>query len=180
MQYVKIPDGEMNNFSKDTLDKIESETNCNINVNQEDGNLSVSHKNSVVEFDTKNMMEAISLGFSFEKARELVGSSTQRLDTVDIKKRTRNEKEYHRQKGRVIGENGKCKRVIHDLTDANIVITGHKVGLLGELNDVLKAKKAVNDIISGRPHSNVYAELERYKRNKNQSMMAPETDWNGN
>lgn len=167
MQYLKVPDDSTSFFKKETLSKLSDETGADIQFNEEDQNIQVEHAESVKEIDVLNVLKAIFMGFSYTVAINLFREPMTRFELINIKDKTRNYKEFKRQKGRVIGENGKAKRVMSDLTDASIEVHNDKVGIVGDMNDAMKAREAVMKILNGSPHSHVYNSLEKYKRKKN-------------
>lgn len=169
MKYVKIPDDRTRKFRKDFLKRISEDTRARIRMD-EDANLSIRHENSIKEVEVKEVIEALTVGFSYNNAHLLYEKDLHRLEFIDIRKQTRNKKDFRRQKGRIIGENGRCKDRVEELTDVSIEVAGEKVGIIGNISDCIKAKRAILSLISGTPHSGVYRELEKYKRKKKKPM----------
>ncbi|MCU0861129.1 MAG: KH domain-containing protein, partial [Methanomassiliicoccales archaeon] len=66
-----------------------------------------------------------------------------------------------RQRARVIGSNGKTRRLIEDLTGVYMSVYGSTVGLIGQPEQVEVARKAVDILLRGSEHSTVYSYLER-------------------
>ena len=64
-------------------------------------------------------------------------------------------------KSRIIGTDGKTKHTIENLTGADISIYGHTVALIADFETMDTAKKAVDMILSGSKHANVYRYVER-------------------
>lgn len=170
MQYVKVSDDRMTFLRDNAVSKITNNTDTSIELNKTDGILEIEHPDSVMEMDIARVFEAICMGFDLETAKQLMDDTLMRFEVIDIKTHTRNEKEFRRQKARIIGENGKAKRVVSDLTEASIQVNGNEVGIIGETSDSIKAREAIMKIIRGSPHSSVYNELEKYKRKKNRMM----------
>ena len=69
-----------------------------------------------------------------------------------------------RLKGRIIGAGGKAKKQIEALTNTNIVVYGKTVGIIGKIDESLIAKQAIENLLRGAKHSNVYAWLEKQKK----------------
>ncbi len=65
-----------------------------------------------------------------------------------------------RVKGVVIGEKGKAKNIIEKRTNTKISIYGKTVSIIGETENVLKARKAVEMLLTGRRHATAYRFLE--------------------
>jgi ribosomal RNA assembly protein len=73
----------------------------------------------------------------------------------------RSESDIKRVKGRVIGANGKTRKLIEELTDANMVVYGHTIGFIGTFEQVDVARNAVQMLIDGSQHHTVYKYLQR-------------------
>lgn len=66
-----------------------------------------------------------------------------------------------RQKGRLIGENGRTRELMEELTGADVVIYGSTLGIIGQPEEVEVVRRAVDMILDGAPHGAVYSFLER-------------------
>ncbi len=112
------------------------------------------------------VVNAINLGFEPAKAFKLL-SDEYYLEVVDLDTYFRgNEKLTERYLARVIGEEGKSKRIIEDLSDAHISIWEHSVGIIGRFEELSDAKEAVMRLLEGSTHSGVFSYLERQKKLK--------------
>ena len=69
-----------------------------------------------------------------------------------------------RLKGRVIGQEGKARKYIESYCDVKMVVYGKTIGLVGELEKVAMAKQAIEMLLEGSPHGNVYKWLDNKKR----------------
>jgi len=99
-------------------------------------------------------------GFNPEKALRLM-EDDEFLEIVDLKEfvgdRTN---QLRRIRGRLIGKDGKTRRIIEDLTRCEMIIYGNTVGLIGNSISLPIAKHAVEMILNGSEHSSVYHYLE--------------------
>ena len=66
-------------------------------------------------------------------------------------------------KSRLIGTQGKAWKTLERLTNCDLSIYGKTVSIIGHIDTVLWAKKAVEDIIKGAPHGNIYKFLQEKK-----------------
>lgn len=87
------------------------------------------------------------------------------FDLVDIDAAARNKNDLQRQKGRLIGENGRTRQLMEELTGADVVIYGTTLGIIGQPQQVEAVRSAAEMLLDGAPHGAVYSFLER-KRNE--------------
>jgi ribosomal RNA assembly protein len=73
----------------------------------------------------------------------------------------RSESDIKRIKGRIIGAEGKTRKLIEELSEADVVVYGHTVGLIGSFEQVDTAHNAVQMIIEGCQHHTVYNYLQK-------------------
>jgi ribosomal RNA assembly protein len=80
-------------------------------------------------------------------------------------------------KGRVIGQGGKTRRNIEELTSTFITIFGNTIGIIGELENQQVALTAIIRLLRGAEHSTVYRYLNdqrrRLRRQRQQEMWRP-------
>ena len=67
-------------------------------------------------------------------------------------------------KGRVIGAEGKARKMIEALTDTEISVFGKTLAIIGKHEDTAIAKRACEALLSGAPHSNIFLALEKHKK----------------
>lgn len=120
----------------------------------------------------KDVVTAIGRGFSPEQAFRLIRDEEAFLDIIDL--RTvfgRSESDLRRVKGRIIGVNGKTRRIIEELTDANVAVYGHTVGIIGNIEQAQTAREAIQMLIQGSQHSSVYRFLHKKRRELKKKML---------
>jgi len=83
----------------------------------------------------------------------------------------RSESDIRRVKSRIIGMNGKTRRTIEELTEADVVVYGHTVGLIGTFEQVDAARNAVQMLVEGSQHHSVYAFLQKKRRELKKQML---------
>ncbi|HDQ59664.1 MAG TPA: RNA-processing protein, partial [Candidatus Woesearchaeota archaeon] len=88
------------------------------------------------------------------------------FELIEMKDWAKNESQMKRLKGRVIGEDGKSKRTIEQLTDTHISVYGKTIGILGDSADVQTSRKAIEMLLSGARHATVYNLLENEQKKK--------------
>ncbi len=112
----------------------------------------------------KDVVLAIGRGFSPERAFRLF-SEDNTLDIIDLHDFFgKNEAEIRRIDGRIIGREGKTRRILEELTGTAISVSGHTVSIIGGYEAVTMAKDALEKLIKGRQHGTVYKFLRRRRQ----------------
>jgi ribosomal RNA assembly protein len=108
-----------------------------------------------------DIVKAIGRGFSPQNAYVLF-DDMEYLEVIDIKEYCgKKPEQLSRCRARVIGSNGKTRRIIETLTGAHLSIYGGTVGIIGGPEQVEVARRAVDMLLRGSEHSTVYRYLER-------------------
>lgn len=171
-QVVKIPDdriGVIIGRKGKVKDEIQQRCQVTIQIDSQSGNALVSSRDdgtlSSDPFKAVDVVYAISKGFSPERAYRLLDDDMtfQILDLRDHV--TGSSNSITRVKGRIIGESGKSRRIIEDLTGAYLSVYGHTVSVIGSYEQIKLATDAIVLLIKGSPHKTVYASLQE-KRSK--------------
>ena len=115
-------------------------------------------------YQALNVVRAIGRGFSPERAFRLFDEDTL-LDVIDLREYVvKSENALRRVKGRIIGRDGKTRRLIEELTGVYVSVYGHTVSLIGGFDQLLVAREAVTKLIKGSQHKTVYNYLFRAVR----------------
>lgn len=154
---------------------IEEKLTVELQIESEGGGVTINLAKNATDpsmlLRTKDVVTAIGRGFSPEHAFRLIRDEDTILDIIDLRAIFgRSESDISRIKGRIIGMNGKTRRLIEELTDANVVIYGHTVGIIGTFEQAEIARSAVQMLIDGSQHHNVYKFLQK-KRSKLKKQM---------
>ena len=144
--------------------KIEIATSTKIEVDSKEGDVFISGTDSIRLYTTQEVIKAIGRGFNPEIAM-LLFKSDYAFELININDYIKSENGLTRLKGRAIGKEGKSRRIIEDLTDTHISVYGKTIGIIGEVGNVMTSKKAVESLLNGSKHSNVYSWLEKQKKN---------------
>ena len=107
------------------------------------------------------VVEAIGRGFSPQRAHRLLGEEVafEVIDLRDFAGKSVNA--LGRIRGRIIGVNGKSRRVIEELTGCYLSVYGRSVAMIGEPTEMRLAMEAVKMLASGSPHRTVYNMLQK-------------------
>jgi ribosomal RNA assembly protein len=145
---------------------IEEQMKVNLEIESEDGGVTITltedQKDPSMLFRAKDLVIAIGRGFAPEVAFRLIRNEDDVFDMVDLRLVFgRSESDIRRIKGRIIGSEGKTRRLIEELTEANVTVYGHTIGIIGDYQEADAARNAVQMIIEGCEHKTVYRYLQR-------------------
>ena len=111
----------------------------------------------------RDVVLAIARGFAPDRALKLIDDDIV-LDIIDLRETFgKNERNIARLKGRVIGREGKIRRLIEEMTDARVSVYGHTIAILGEYGAATAAREAIELLLKGKQHSTVYKLLRKIK-----------------
>ena len=148
---------------------IEKKLSIRLRIDSQTGDIQITlmptTQDPTVLFRAKEVVTAIGRGFSPEHAFRLLEDDETMLEVIDLRETVgRSQSDMKRLKGRVIGKEGKTRRIIEELTEANICVYGHTISIVGEIDQVEIAKEAVRMLIRGSLHRTVYRFLHRKRR----------------
>jgi ribosomal RNA assembly protein len=155
---------------------IEEKFSVELQIESEGGGVTVLLKENAQDpsalFRVKDVITAIGRGFSPEHAFRLMRDEDTILDVIDLRLVFgRSDSDIKRVKGRIIGMEGKTRRIIEELTDANVAIYGHTIGIIGNFDQAQVAREAIQMLINGSMHSVVYRFLNRKRRELKKKML---------
>jgi len=151
----------------ETKSKIEKDFKTRLIIQSDTGNVEILPSDASDDPTTvlraRDVVVAIARGFSPQRAFSLLDDDIV-LDIIDLRETFgRNERDIARLKGRVIGREGKIRRLIEEMTDAKVSIYGHTISMLGEYETVTAAREAIELLLKGKQHSTVYKLLRKIK-----------------
>lgn len=152
-----------------TKKHIEEKLSVELQIDSEAGDVSITMAEKADDpsmlFKAKDLVTAIGRGFSPEHAFRLVRVEEAMLDLIDLRSVFgKSDADIKRVQGRIIGMNGKTRRIIEELTDTNVSVYGHTVGIIGTLEQVQIAREAIEMLVKGSMHGTVYRFLHRKRR----------------
>jgi ribosomal RNA assembly protein len=165
MQHVKVPQdriGVLIGDGGETLRRIEREAEVRLDVDSENGAVAIEQVGDpLLGMQGPDVVRAIGRGFPPEAALSLLEDEMRMFETVDIERAARNDNDLRRKKGRLIGENGRTRELMEELTGAEVVIYGTTLGVIGDPTEVDIVRSAAEMLLDGAPHGTVYSFLER-------------------
>jgi ribosomal RNA assembly protein len=164
---LKIPHdriGVLIGTSGDIKKNIESATSTTITVDSKEGEVVITATNGVHLYDAREIIRAIARGFNPDIALQLLktDSALEVINVTDFAGKNKNS--FKRLKGRVIGSEGKAKRELERLTNCRISVYGKTIALVGQIEDVINMRRAVESLLEGATHAHVYRFLEKKRR----------------
>ena len=165
---IKIPKERLSvliGVKGSTKKDLEDISQTKIDVDSKEGEIKITGSDSLKLYTLKDVIIAIGRGFNPDIAKILF-KQDYILQIINILDFIPNRNHLERIKGRVIGANGRSRSIIEKLTNTHISVYGKTVSIIGRTDDMPDAKKGVENLLSGSPHSNVYKFLERV-RSKN-------------
>ncbi len=179
MRYVRVPAelvGAIIGPDGATRRSIESRTGVRIDVDSAENEVRIDDtapKDPLAPIKAEDVVKAIARGFSPERAFKLF-SDDYYFQLFDLHEYGgKDQKDVQRLAARVIGSEGKTRRIIEDLTGSTLSIYGHTVGIIGEAEALETAKAAVDMILSGSEHAAVY----RFLENKRRELKRAKLEW---
>jgi len=147
---------------------IEELLDVKIDIDSKTGEVRISPKDNKLEplklMKARDIIRAISYGFNPDVAL-MLADDNMFLEVIDIKQYSSGRREdIIRIAGRVIGEKGKARKMIEELTGAHISVYRQYVAIIGDYDQVRVAKTAIEMLIRGRQHATVYKYLVRARR----------------
>lgn len=142
---------------------LESFSKSKINIDSADGEVNISGDNSLNLYTLKDIIYAIGRGFNPDIAQQLF-KQDYCFEVINMLDYAHSKNDIPRVKGRAIGTEGKCRKMIESLTGCNISVFGKTISIIGNIEDAPNAKRAFEMLLEGSPHSSVYRWLEKKNR----------------
>ena len=172
MLYVKIPKERVGVLiGPDGKVKTQIERSCGVKleIDSKIGEVTVIPKAKEVQkghvgLAARDIVQAIASGFSPDRAMQLANEDMY-FSIVDIRDFAGKERKHvARIRARLIGTNGKTRRIIEDLSESELSIYGNTVAIIGDLMSMDASRRAVEMLLEGSEHSAVYRFLETKHR----------------
>ena len=135
---------------------IEEETKTKIDVDSKEGDVFIDGEDSLLVVTAGHIVKAIGRGFNPNIAMGLAREDTI-MEIVNMHDYAgSSKKSEERLRSRIIGTGGKARKTIETMTDTQISIYGKTVAIIGKPGSVFLARRAVEIILNGAPHSHAY------------------------
>ncbi len=154
--------------------KIEAMCHVSLDIDGDTGEVLIKSDGNIEKIQPFKAMEivtAIGRGFSPENAMTLLkGENT--LYVMDLREFTgKSSANVERIKGRIIGEGGRARQNMENLSGTHISVYGKTVSIIGDATKLRLAVDAISSISHGSMHGSVYSKLEAANRKYKQEKM---------
>lgn len=159
-----------------TKKSIEEKLSVELQIDSDAGDVTIMMAEKAADpsalFRAKDVITALGRGFSPEHAFRLIRDEEAMLEVVDLRSVFgKSDADIKRVQGRIIGMNGKTRRIIEELTDTSVSVYGHTVSIIGTLEQVQVAREAIEMLVKGSMHGTVYRFLHRKRRELRKKML---------
>ena len=141
---------------------IEEKTKTTLEIDSETGTVSIASAEDPLQgLRVLDLVKAIGRGFSPERSLAILEDEMLMLDVMDLSKMVGTRSDMARIKGRIIGKDGRSREIMERLSGARVSVYGKTVSLLGYPEQIKVARTAIEMLLDGAPHGNVYSFLEK-------------------
>ena len=145
-----------------TKEKLEQQFEVSINIDSKSGEVVITGEDSAKRYVLSLVLQAINYGFSPEHAM-ILEDEYNVLDVIDVKQQVRDQHRLKVVMGRVIGQEGRTRKLIEEITNCHVTVKDHYVGVIGKFENVQLVHEALQMLIKGASHKSFYGYLERNK-----------------
>ena len=156
--------------------RIEERLQIELQIDSQTGDVTINLNNDIQDpsllFKAKDYVLAVGRGFSSDRALKLLQDEENMLTVIDLREIFgRSLSDIQRVKGRIIGKEGKTRKIIEEMSEASISVYGHTVSIIGGVEQAEIAREAVNMLIRGSQHATVYKYLQRKRQDLKKSRL---------
>ena len=140
---------------------IEENGEINLIIDSREGDVRIIQRGDPLRANiAAEVVKAIGRGFNPEKAMFLFDENYQLIVMTLREYARKGSRRIGEIKGRIIGREGKTRKVIEDLTGTSISVYGDTVSVIGDYISIKYSLEAIKMIIEGRKQRTVYNFLE--------------------
>ncbi|MDG6997774.1 MAG: RNA-binding protein [Nitrososphaerota archaeon] len=169
-QIVRVPMERVGSLvGKEGIVKNEIERRCGVtlDIDGKTGETRISFNPEALidsnPFKAFDIVSAIARGFSPQRAFSLLEEDSM-LTLIDLREYSgKSENAMIRIRSRLIGSEGKARKIIEDLSGTEISIYGHTVAIIGKPEDSKVAVDAIDKLAKGGTHKATYEMLQKYR-----------------
>ena len=151
----------------ETKRDLEDKSGVRLEIDSRMGEIAINDHNvddPLKVLKLESIILAIGRGFSPEHSMKLLNDNNDLFIFNIHDYVSKKESHVRRLKSRIIGTEGKTKRVLEELTDSYISVYGHTVSIITDFVSMDIAKRAIDKLLSGSKHATVYRFIESNMR----------------
>lgn len=175
IEHIKVPQdriGALIGPEGHIKEKFEKKSGVKLQIDSESGEVILEGgEDAFKALKASEAVKAIARGFSPDKALKLIENEDLMLDMIDLSKISDTQADITRLKGRVIGRGGKTREIIESMSGAKLSVYGKTISVIGDPEQVITVRTAIDMLIDGAPHGAVYGYLEKRRREVKQSQL---------
>ncbi|MFT4309174.1 MAG: KH domain-containing protein [Candidatus Woesearchaeota archaeon] len=145
-----------------TKNMLQETLGVSLDIDSEEGDIQITGEDALKLFVAREVIKAIGRGFNPDIALDLQKQDFA-LEIIELKDYANTRKALLRKRGRVIGEKGRARSTIENLTDTKISVYGKTIGIIGRVEDANAARRAVEALLEEATHAGVYKTLEKHR-----------------
>ncbi len=144
--------------------RLEKLAGVEVKIDSGSGEVFISSKPDIKDpflvIKARDIVHAVGRGFNPQIAFSLIDEDMY-LEIINMKTVVgTNPNKLKRIRGRIIGKEGRTRRVIEETTGTRISVFGNTVGIIGPYERLKVARDAVHLLLEGAKHGTVYGFLE--------------------
>ena len=141
---------------------IEQKCNVSLDIDSRSGEVHISSDNEISNpLLAVELVKSLAHGFSKITASNLLDDD-KFLSIIDLTQYfKKSSHSISRIKSRVIGQNGKARKVLEEISYTNISVYGHSISIIGSYEQIKLVENALNLLISGAQHKTAYDLLQK-------------------
>lgn len=155
-----------------TKAELEEKTKTKIGIDSKEGLVTVEGEDAALALRAIEVVEAINRGFSPERAFTLLEDEDLIFEVIDLSNVIDTPGQLARIRGRIIGKDGRAREQIENMTETMVSVFGKTVALIGLPERIKTAHAAVDMLVTGVPHENVFAFLDKKKKEAKQDIIS--------
>ena len=175
MTHVKVPKdrvGAIIGPKGSVKQLIESKSSAELDIDSESGVVEIIPGDDPVgAMRAAEVVNAIARGFNPDKTMSMLDDDLMMLEVIDLSKSANTQKDLLRLKGRIIGKGGKTREITERLIGVKLSVYGKTVSIIGNPEQILVARTAIEMLVEGAPHGTVYSFLEKKRQELLQSQL---------
>ena len=165
--YITIPRdriGALIGPSGRVKNRLEKNAEVDIEIDSGSGDVVIVAKPETTDpflaIKARDFVHAVGRGFNPQVAFSLLEEDIY-LEIINMKLVVGdNQNRIHRFRGRIIGREGRTRKVIEETTGTRIVVYGNTIAIIGPYERLRVAREAIHLLLDGAKHGTVYAFLE--------------------